>query len=383
MCRHFTSIFCSVAFSSAATFACAEEVTLAHNGLTLLADLVVAEDASGPIALITHGTLAHKDMELVEALQDSLSEQGVSSLAHTLSLGVDTRRGMYDCAVPHIHRDEDADAEIAAWVGWLRDANYDQIALVGHSRGGKQVARAASKHDNLAAVILMAPATQSGAEQGRARYPDLDQVQAKVDGAASEAPVAVPRLLYCDDAMATPASFKSYHTGEPRGADSYISEIDAPILVIAADKDTVVPEVPATFMPLRGGTLQFALIEDAGHMFLDFAAEDAATQIAEFLSDLPEEVDHDDFETANKDLYEGADLAYGEYLGSECLSCHKVDAEGGVPPVEGLEAWYTHLALIQYANGERENDAMRLVARSLDDEQRIAVSAYFSSLQSE
>ena len=137
------------------------------------------------------------------------------------------------------------------------------------------------------------------------------------------------------------------------------------------------------YVPISGETLRFELIEDADHFFLDFFAEDAATLIAEFLAELPAETDELDLETANKELYENADLAYGEYLASECASCHHADASEGVPSIVGYEAWYTHLALIQYANGERNNAAMRLVARSLDDEQRIAVAAYFETQKTE
>ena len=380
MRRHFTSFFCNVAFLSAATLACAEEVTLEHNGLTLLADFMEAEDAFGPVALITHGTLAHKDMELVEALQESLAEQGVSSLAHTLSLNVDARRGMYDCERTHTHLDEDADAEIVSWLEWLGEKGHEQVALVGHSRGGKQVARAAASRDDLSAVVLIAPATKASAERSYKRSPTLEGTVIEKGDLTY---VETPSFIYCGPTEATYESHASYHPETAYGAETFTPEIDAPILVVAGSKDTVVPEVPATFLPMRSDTLRFALIEDADHMFLDFFAEDAATAIAEFLADLPAVEPEEDFETANQGLYDDADLAYGEYLGSECASCHHVDASEGVPPITGLEAWYTHLALIQYANGERENAAMRLVARSLDDEQRIAVAAYFASQETD
>jgi len=378
--RHFTSFFCNVAFVGAASLANAEEVTLQHDDLTLLADFVEADDASGPVALITHGTLAHKDMELVEALQESFAEQGVSSLAHTLSLNIDARRGMYDCEQTHTHRDDDADAEIAAWVEWLKDEGHDQIALVGHSRGGKQVARTAAVRDDLAAVVMIAPATAASAERAYKRSPTLEGI---VLESGDTKYVKTPSFLYCGPTEATFESHASYHPETPVGAETFTPDIAAPILVIAGSKDSVVPEVPATFIPMRSETLRFELIEDADHMFLDFSAEDAATLISEFLADLPVEAEEVDFETANKGLYDDADLAYGEYLGSECVSCHSADASEGVPPISGLEAWYTHLALIQYANGERENAAMRLVARSMDDEQRIAVAAYFASQETE
>ncbi len=346
----------------------AEEVELEHGGLTLLADYVVAEDAADTLALITHGTLAHKDMELVEALQEALAERGVSSLAHTLSLGVDARRGMADCTAPHIHEDDDADGEIGAWIGWLQDKGRDRPILIGHSRGGKQVARTAAGRDDLGGVVLMAPATVASAKRGRERYDALAAVLAKARDLPSDTMMDVPRLLYCTDTTASAGAVLSYHGGEMQGAESFATEIEAPVLVVVASKDRVVPGVAAAFMPLRGDGLEIALVDDADHMFLDFYVEDAADLIADF-AESAEKMNGVDFAQA--------DLEYGAYLGQECASCHS--AGGSNPPLDGMEAAYLYDALGEYMNGDRDNAAMALVARSLDEEQRIAVAAYFAA----
>ena len=51
---------------------------------------------------------------------------------------------MYDCATPHRHRHTDAMAEIGAWLDWLKAQGAEQVALLGHSRGGNQTARFAA-----------------------------------------------------------------------------------------------------------------------------------------------------------------------------------------------------------------------------------------------
>lgn len=373
MSRYFTAFFCRVGLALFATTAHAEEVALDFNGLTLLADFVEAEDASGQVVLITHGTLAHKDMELVETLQESFSEQGVSSLAHTLSLNIDARRGMFDCEQTHTHRDEDADGEIGAWIDWLKGQGQDQIALVGHSRGGRQVARTAATRNDITAAILIAPATVASAEHAYQRSPTLEGAVLQSNDEPPLTYVKTAQFLYCETAQATFESHESYHPKVATGAETYTPEISVPILVIAGGKDTVVPGVPRIFIPLRSNDLQFKLIEDADHMFLDFYADDAATLIAEFLADLSEKPAEPDFAAA--------DLAYGEYLGGECVACH---AGGeGIPPIAGGDAAYLYEALEEYAKNSRKSQAMGLVARSLDQEQRIAVAAYLSSLDAD
>ena len=145
----------------------AAEVELPHAGLTLNGNLELADGRTVPdgVVLITHGTLAHGRMEITRSLQDLLRERGVSSLAITLSLGVDRRAGNYDCSVPHTHRHADAVSEIAAWVGWLKAKGATSVTVLGHSRGGNQTAWYAAEHRDpvVNKVVLIAPMTQDAA----------------------------------------------------------------------------------------------------------------------------------------------------------------------------------------------------------------------------
>lgn len=76
-----------------------------------------------------------------------------------------------------------------------------------------------------------------------------------------------------------------------------------------------------------------------------------------------------------------ADLAYGEYLAGECVACHRVGAEGGIPPINSLPAPYFIEALKEYKDGERDHELMRTVARSLGDAEMEALAAYFEQLE--
>ncbi|MEM7044945.1 MAG: c-type cytochrome [Pseudomonadota bacterium] len=76
-----------------------------------------------------------------------------------------------------------------------------------------------------------------------------------------------------------------------------------------------------------------------------------------------------------------ADLAYGEYLAGECVACHRVGAEAGIPPINALPAPYFVEALREYRDGERDHDLMATVARSLGDAEMEALAAYFEQLE--
>ena len=148
----------------AANLAHANEVTLPYRGVSLNANLELApgKQAADGVILITHGGLAHRDMELISYLQTLLKARGYNTLAINLSLGLDNRHGMYDCAITHRHQNDDAVDEIGEWVNWLREQGAGRVVLLGHSRGGAQTALYAAERDNegVKAIVLMAPATK-------------------------------------------------------------------------------------------------------------------------------------------------------------------------------------------------------------------------------
>ena len=259
----------------------------------LLADLVLPDDPpppETPLVILVHGTLAHKDMELIENLQTLLAERDIPSLAPTLSLNVDNRVGFYDCSIPSTHRWEHAIAEILRWVTVAKDKGYARIIIAGHSRGGMQVAAyLAGEPDPLViGGVLVAPATG-----GKGIPDDLAETVAKaqtlVDAGQDNTLMDVPRLLYCEDTKASANAMLSYHGPNPRRSTPVLlKDTNLPLLVIAGSSDEVVPDVAEKIGPLAEASDQITLeiVEDAGHMFLDFYSEDVADLISDFLETL-------------------------------------------------------------------------------------------------
>ncbi len=75
------------------------------------------------------------------------------------------------------------------------------------------------------------------------------------------------------------------------------------------------------------------------------------------------------------------DPEYGEYLASECLTCHKVDgADDGIPSVTGWPTEDFVLAMHAYKQKLRPHPVMQLMAGRLSDEEIAALAAYFNGL---
>ena len=291
----------AILLSLARTVGAAEQdLELSVGGHTVLATLrtPATMQPETPLVVMTHGTLAHKDMDTIRTLAQALADRGIASLAHTLALGLDRRKGMYDCAVRHDYVADDAVAEIGAWVARARSLSRRVYAL-GHSRGGNQVARylATSGSPPLAAAVLLAPVT-AGAEAGlRASYastygkplePLLDQATKAVATGHGGDWMTMPGFMYCRDAVVTARAFASLYSLDP-GQDTValVAQLKIPVLVLAATKDSVVPDVASSFAPLADssrGRVQLEKIEDADHFFRDLFAEDAADRIVEFIN---------------------------------------------------------------------------------------------------
>lgn len=274
-----------------------QDVTTIHDGLTLDGVLNIADRRrlSDGVVLLTHGTFAHNRMRLMTDLQHLLGARGITTLAITLSLGVDQRRGMYDCARPHRHRHTDSLDEIGAWLGWLRDAGADNIVLLGHSRGGNQTAWFAAERlsdgDDIKAVVLVAPMTwsQTHAHKFYQQHHGLDirpviEHAKSVDG--DEMLTDVP-FLFCPKTTAAAGSYLSYHGDDPRlDTPTLMPAIPRPMLVIAAENDEITEDLPQRTEAVKPADLKLAVVPGADHFFKGPFAEQAADAIADFLDRL-------------------------------------------------------------------------------------------------
>ena len=76
------------------------------------------------------------------------------------------------------------------------------------------------------------------------------------------------------------------------------------------------------------------------------------------------------------------DLEYGEYLSSECTTCHQADGDNdGIPGIVGWETTDFVTAMHAYKEKHRENPVMQMVTGRLANDEIAALAAYFKSLE--
>lgn len=289
-------IYALVMFWGVSTGLQAQEIKQTHNGQTLNANLVMVDGKgyADDFVLLLHGTLTHKGRSTYTILQDNLAAQGVSSLSINLSLGLDDRQGEYDCNVPHTHKHTDALDEIGVWLDWLKKQGAHNVTLMGHSRGGNQIAWFAAERDRaqIDKVVLITPATseQQSPTDYQKKYDKplssvLNKAQKLVDKGQADQMMKNVDFIYCEKAQVTAHAFVDYYRAKPQFDTPYLIKAPTkPTLVVVASEDQAVPELPERLASLEGTpNLSIQTIDGADHFFMDFFNEDLAAAAADFI----------------------------------------------------------------------------------------------------
>jgi pimeloyl-ACP methyl ester carboxylesterase len=274
----------------------AKEVKDSYNGLTVNANVVLAEGKTlaDEVVLLTHGTTTHNGRETYRSIQKLLAEHGVSSVAPNLSLDVNDRHGEVDCSALHSHTHNDAMAEIDFWVQWLAKQGATSITLMGHSRGGNQTAWYSVEHDSdlIKNVVLIAPQTWSKEAEHKsyekkyhvALQPLLDKAEKLVKTGKGDTQLKNVNFIYCEGATVTAEAFASYYRDDQRMDTPFLLEkATKPTLVIIGSADTVVADLTEKMTRVKNPLVSSYIIDGANHFFLDFFAEDLVEQAVDLI----------------------------------------------------------------------------------------------------
>lgn len=75
------------------------------------------------------------------------------------------------------------------------------------------------------------------------------------------------------------------------------------------------------------------------------------------------------------------DVAFGEYLSGECVTCHQASgASNGIPSIVGWDEEIFISVFDEYRNRIRPNEAMQTIAARLKDDEVAALAAYFKTI---
>jgi cytochrome c len=76
------------------------------------------------------------------------------------------------------------------------------------------------------------------------------------------------------------------------------------------------------------------------------------------------------------------DYAYGEYLATECLTCHQASGKAeGIPAIVGWDPEFLIRALVDYKTGARDHQVMRMATSVLGDIEIASLALYLATLE--
>ena len=91
--------------------------------------------------------------------------------------------------------------------------------------------------------------------------------------------------------------------------------------------------------------------------------------------------DDDGFEVSDEILAIVGDIDYGEYLSSECTTCHHAQGiDEGIPSITGWPIESFVWALHSYKNGARKHPIMEMITQRLSNEEIASLAIFFESI---
>ena len=106
-----------------------------------------------------------------------------------------------------------------------------------------------------------------------------------------------------------------------------------------------------------------------------------AVQAVLLLGFFPGSVHSDEIDLPAEILNLDGDREYGEYLASDCKTCHEADGAGdGIPNIHGRPKIQLITLLYAYREKIKLNEVMQMQAGRLSNEEIVALAAYFEGL---
>ncbi len=91
--------------------------------------------------------------------------------------------------------------------------------------------------------------------------------------------------------------------------------------------------------------------------------------------------DEDGFEVSDEILAIVGDIDYGEYLSSECTTCHHTQGlDEGIPSITGWPVESFVWALHSYKSGARNHPIMEMITQRLSNEEIASLAIFFESI---
>ena len=265
----FCQLFLILSFILSTNISLAEEAIIniqVKNNITATATYSVGEKTK-PVVLLIHGFLGTRDHATLKNLTTAIQDEGYSTLAPTLSLGIDKRKQSLACEAIHTHTMGSDIVEINYWVQWLIKKGHKQVILLGHSFGSLNMLVYLKQYQTPEIVYAIATSLvdiehaigkQSVKNQLKEAYEQIKSNNKSLNEY---------KISYCKKFISTPETFVSYAKWEKNNILSLLSFIKSPVHIIIGEKDQRMDKNWPKLLVKQGTKVD--IIKGANHFFSD------------------------------------------------------------------------------------------------------------------
>ena len=220
-----------------------------------------------PVVLLIHGFLGTREHATLKNLNTAIQDEGYSTLAPTLSLGIDKRKQSLACEAIHTHTMDNDVAEINHWIQWLIKKGHKQIVLLGHSFGSLNMLVYLKQHQTPEITYAIATSLIDiehaiGKQSVKNQLKEAHQ-QIKTNNKS----LNEYKISYCKKFISTAETFVSYAKWDKNNILSLLKFIKKPVNIIMGENDQRMDKNWPNLLGKQG--IKVDIINGANHFFSD------------------------------------------------------------------------------------------------------------------
>jgi len=266
-------------FISTVTVASEKTVKLQINNKISATASYIKGETSKPAVLIIHGFLSTHNHATVKNLNLAITDEGYSTLAPTLALGIDQRNQTLPCEAIHTHTMQSDVKEIEQWVNWLLSQGHKNIILLGHSFGSLHMLAYLKKNNRAIGYAIATSLIDLEHAIGTQKVnSQLNQARQAIK--ANDNSLQEYKISYCKKFVSTPRSFTSYAEWNKEKILNLLSNISTPVHIVMGSSDARMDKNWPTTLRKHGSEL--SIINGANHFFsneFEFELHDKVLEI--------------------------------------------------------------------------------------------------------
>tara|TARA_B100000945_G_C20305682_1_gene560234 strand:+ start:52 stop:936 length:885 start_codon:yes stop_codon:yes gene_type:complete len=287
----FIIFFTKIAFPETATIHL--DITYSGKNLKINADYHTHTRTHNTVAIAIHGTRGFKTMEVISVLSDNLLDLKIDTIAPNISYGINNRQNEFlSCDIEHLHNRYSNIDEIVRWFLFALEKDYQEIILIGHSRGGQDVMHAYRKiledypneSKKISSIVLLAPLTDNMNDISNHIKKSSNMTISEVLNKDKNAVIQID-FMNCANVNVKVSSFLSYYNLSSHEEMTHIlKNVAINTYIFSASEDEFAPKTHSKISGINNTYVKLMKIDGSDHFFRDLYLD----EVIENLTDLIE-----------------------------------------------------------------------------------------------